>query len=81
MRVMLHKTENDDTDIGGIMKKVIIGAAFLLVLPIAVPVLTGVDIYELCISDGDGGCKEPATSEGEANKLRTDLSSSSRYWW
>ncbi len=46
MRVMLHKTENDDTDIGGIMKKVIIGAAFLLVLPIAVPALTGALLYE-----------------------------------
>ncbi len=70
---MLNKDDpaKQDTEIGGIIKKVIIGAAFLLILPIAVPAITGVDIVQFCNSDGAGGCQDPniGTDEG-AGKLK-----------
>ena len=70
---MLNKNDatKDDMEIGGIIKKVLIGAAFLLILPIAVPAITGVDIVQFCNSDGAGGCQEPDIDGDEgAGKLK-----------
>ena len=55
---MLNKDSDEgEKEIGGIIKKVIIGAAFLLILPIAVPAITGVDIVKLCTTDAEGDCE------------------------
>ena len=59
---MFNKEDNADVEIGSIMKKVIIGAVFLVALPIVIPALTGVDLANLCVR-GEGedvdedGCK------------------------
>lgn len=60
---MFNKEENADTEVGAIMKKLLIGGLFVIIFPIALPALTGVDLVNLCVTaEGgeeadDNGCK------------------------
>ena len=75
---MLNKDpDKDGVEIGGIIKKVILGGAFLLLLPIVVPAITGVDIVQGCVIDpaktgsvGAARCKVVATDDAGAAKLQ-----------
>ena len=60
---------NDDVEIGGIIKKALIGGGFLLVAPI-LTLFAGVDVLQLCVTDIDGDCNVPSPEEGDANRLR-----------
>ena len=60
---MFNKEENADAEVGTIMKKLLIGGLFVIIFPLALPALTGVDLVNLCVTAEAGqaaesnGCK------------------------